>query len=172
MEKSTQKLDSGNGRQGPMSGTGAPRCDFSNNLHTSGQRLTTKAFLLFFLSVTPLAGAEPSRGLPSISCVKLHTLQYMEIAFTSQGSSMPFSTLWHSSTAKSVEKVIINPLITETQWEQSCQRCRKHQKGSQHKAGESREALLKSNAITVGRFLQIHPESKKTSEEMHPASLW
>lgn len=45
--------------------------------------------------------------------------------------------------------------------EQSCQRCREHQKGPQHKAGERREALLKSNVITVGRFLQIQPAGKK-----------
>jgi len=60
-----------------------------------------------------------------------------------------------------VEEVVINLLITETQWEQSCQRCREHQKGLQHKAGESREALLQSNVITVYRFLLISPAGKK-----------
>lgn len=137
MEKSPQEPDLGDGRQGLMSGTGAPWCDFSNNIHTSEQRRKTDAFLLFFsLSITALAVLQPlllllqpSRGLPSISCVKKHTLQYMEIAFTSQGSSVPFSTLWHSSTAKSVEKVIINPLITETQWNKAVRDAESTRKG-------------------------------------------
>jgi len=67
MEKSAEEPDSGDGCQGLMPGTGAPRCDFSNNLYTSGQRLKTKTFLA-------LAGARAQQGTAKHQlCQTAHT---------------------------------------------------------------------------------------------------